>query len=221
MISTIWLLLAPAMSICQSNKQHFELPRCSVHSEGIEWGVKITSKRQIRFTVDDTGGDKCTIYSDLDFVVSMLNASGKEVVIRRFSVPDSISGPSAPSYEFPISNAGVVGVKGLALHCKVRFVGGLPGPGEEQSDGSNTDLHTRSVLRKELKKEKASYKEWFGAQADYAEYISESGTTCQSLRAGKEDPKKVDCPTAEQEAEDLKNKRTEQFGEAIVLHKQQ
>jgi hypothetical protein len=207
----ICFLAVPAISICQSRPSSgFRMPTCLTHSEGMQWGVALTSKRQIRFQIDDAAGDKCTIYFDLEFVVSLLDASGKQIAIRRFSVPDEFAGPSATSYDFPIGETAVARVKGLALHCKKRLVGGLPGPGE--SGGlDDPDQPLRNGLRERLEKEKDSYTEWLRADFDYVELVSKSGTTC-----GKEGtPATIDCATARLDAEKLKDKRKEQFGEAV------
>jgi hypothetical protein len=217
-MSLMFFLLQAGIALAQS-PAHQTFGPCARHSVAISWGVRMIGKNQIRFTIDATGADVCTQYYDLEFVAQLLNAQGRQIAKRRFAVTDSIASPTILSFDFPITDPAIVQVKGVALYCKKRISGSLPGA-DPREDNSDPDIVRATELRDSFKDEVSSYDEWLGATADYVEthpvgtniIICESG----SLSATANDKADDKCSDIKKAAEDLAKKRNEQFGDAIT-----
>jgi hypothetical protein len=65
------------------------------------WAVKVMGLHVVRFVIDAAAVDTCTEYSNLEFVASLFDGTGRLLETKRFSAAnDVIAGPSIRYFEF-------------------------------------------------------------------------------------------------------------------------
>jgi hypothetical protein len=168
--------------------------------------------------IDASDVDTCTEYYDLEFVITILNSRGAPIATRRFTLPGvQLKGPSMESFDFKYQPQEIGGVKGIALHCKQRHLGGLPAP---EMDGDPAVREARR-LRESSEAERKSYAEWLAfAAPDYYEnhILRSSKMMCQSGSTSETGVRGVSssCPNVLRVAAEALRKRNEQYGEPIL-----
>ncbi len=185
-----------------------------------EWGAKLTGNRHVRFTIDASRVDTCTEYFDLEFVADLLNSKGTPIAIRRFAAPGTtINGPTVRSFDFSIPYDGVAKVKGRALRCKKRKLGGLPE--DPKPDRDDPVVEEARAIAKSFETEKKSYDEWLDVgEPEYfevyvlgtKEMMCRSGSLEKTGRQGDSST----CSDVIRTAEELARKKYEQFGDPIL-----
>jgi hypothetical protein len=194
-------------------------PICKGLAGTPEWGVKLLGDRYVRFTIDASLVDTCTEYYDLEFVAELLNSQGAAVATRRFAAPNiKISGPTIRSFDFSYREQEVARIRGLALRCKKRKIGGLPeAPGDSFDDP--VIGYARSLTRS-FEAEKKSYQQWLGVNVEYYEaYIRSSNQmVCSggSLEKTGTQGDSSTCSDVVRAAEELAKKKYDQFGAPVL-----
>jgi hypothetical protein len=91
------------------------------------WAVKVMGPHVVRFVIDAAAVDTCTEYSNLEFVASLFDGTGRLLETKRFSAAnDVIAGPSIRYFEFVYTLHKISSVKGIALHCRKDKLGVCP-----------------------------------------------------------------------------------------------
>jgi hypothetical protein len=217
-LSLVLLLLVSLTSVAQMPPSKRTGITCEGGGGLPKWAVRKTGSHSIRFTIDATLVDTCTIYFDIEFVAKLLADGGRLLETRRFALPAvAIRGPLFASYDFDYQKHEIAGVEGIALNFKKRVIGGLP------AANADIDSATRQgmALYEESKSEREKHGQWsFVSEPDFSE-IAVVGTdkvACTSgdlTQTGKASDRAF-CDDVRKRADGVVKERARLYGDAIA-----
>ena len=198
---------------------------CATHDILPKWSVKRTGQNNYRFVIDATGVTSCIKYYDIEFVAHLLDAKGAVVTTRRFAAPNyAINGPTVITIDFTYAAENVVNINGVAMNCKKRTVGVLPGPQDDPLD--NPTLQQRARIQATHQDELRSYTPWHDVAIDYEEDTvpgirapGEARMICSSRNFARTDivgDHTDPCADIRNAAHEIERDRQQQFGDPIL-----